>query len=137
MRLSRQESVHARAPLVRYLFADEPHGGFLGSVHGLGGQSLDDADAGDDDASPTLLLGQRDEHGVTVRGFQGDRGQPLFQFGLSCIRQIAEPEPGSQSRQMLVASLRPTREAADRGRRHADLLGDECEKMERHDLALA
>jgi len=46
-------------------------------------------------------------------------------------------EPQDTSRQMLVASLRPTREAADRGRRHADLLGDESEKMERHDLALA
>src|SRR5208337_5444105 len=54
--LSGQESVHARALLVRYLFADEPHGDFLGGVHGLRGQSLDDTDAGDDDASATHLL---------------------------------------------------------------------------------
>jgi hypothetical protein len=38
---------------------------------------------------------------------------------------------------MLVTSLLPTREAADRVRRHADLLGDESEEVERHDLALA
>src|SRR5271165_6156883 len=36
---------------------------------------------------------------------------------------------------MLVASLRPTCEAADRVRRHADLLGDESDKVERHYLA--
>jgi hypothetical protein len=82
VRLSSQERVHALALRVRYLFADEPHGGFLGGVHGLRRQSLDDADAGDDQASPTHLLGQSDQHGMAVRGLQGDRGQPLFQIGL-------------------------------------------------------
>ena len=37
---------------------------------------------------------------------------------------------------MLVSSLRPAGESADRVRRHSDLLGDECEQMHRHDLAV-
>jgi len=52
-----QKRVHARALLGRHPFADEAHGSFLSGVHGFRCHALDDADAGNDDASLAHLLG--------------------------------------------------------------------------------
>ena len=105
-------------------------------VYFMRASALGDTDAGNDDASPTHLLCECNEHGMAVRGFQRDRSQPLLQFGLDGIRQIREAEALSQCGEMLVSGLRSAGESADRIRRHSDLLGDECQQMHRHDLAL-
>jgi hypothetical protein len=136
VRLLGKKRIHTHAGLCRNSFADQTDGSLVGSVHGFGGDALDHANAGNDDASATHLLCERNEHGMAVRGFQRDRSQPLLQFGLAGIGQIREAEALSQCGEMLVSGLRPAGESADRIRRHSDVLGDECQQMHRHDLAV-
>jgi hypothetical protein len=101
----------------------------------LGGQPLQDRDAGDDDPTPSHLLGKGGHDRDAVGRDQGDAEQPILQRLAVWVGQVDEAVGPPQDPKLLVAGGSPPGKAGERFGQDVELRGDEAGDLHRDRLA--